>query len=256
MALAVCTWNLFHGRSRPGTNADLVTDFAAALAAREWDVCGLQESPPWWTRELAQALGASARSARTSWVRAAAPGWQERTHRQDPERLGVKGAGANVLLVRPSAGEIVDERQSTVRWLPQRRSVHAVRLRRPDGSHWWVANVHTHNKPESQAARDTIRTLATVAAWAGDEPTVVLGDLNLAAPQGLVRVEGWEHLHGHRVDHIVARGLRPAGGSLASAGAYAEIAWLRPGVELADHHVVGLSVDVVGTHAAPAPQGN
>ncbi len=234
--MAVCTWNLFHGRSRPATHADLVDEFAAALAKHPWDVCGLQEAPPWWTPELATRLGASARSARTSLLRGVLPAVQEWVHRRDPETLGVNGAGANVLLVRPQAGEIVDHRVATLRRLPQRRTMHAVRLRRPSGEHWWVANVHTHNKPESKAAADTIRALGILGEWAGGEPAVLLGDLNLAAPQGLVRVEGWEHLAGHRVDHVVGHGVR------ADGDAFSEVLRRPSGEELSDHRIVGLRV--------------
>ncbi len=258
MELAVCTWNLFHGRSRPATHADLASDFAAALGQHPWDVCGLQEAPPWWTRELAETLGASARGVRTSLTRGALPAAQEAVHRRSPETIGVRGAAANVLLVRPSAGEIVDHRVARLRRAPQRRTVHAVRLRRSDGEHWWVANVHTHNRPESAAAADTIRALAAVERWAGAEPAVLLGDLNLSAPQGLSRVHGWEHLHGHRVDHILGRGVgaghRGGGLAVVSAGAaaiagegrhgnaYADVARLPEGPELSDHRIVGLTV--------------
>ncbi len=236
MALTVCSWNLFHGRSRPATRANLIGAFAAALDEHPWDVCGLQEAPPWWARDLADALGARAHSVRTSLLRGALPALQEEIHRRDPERLGVRGAASNVLLVRPSAGEVVAHRVARLRRAPQRRTAHAVQLRRPDGTAWWIANVHTHNKPESAAAADTLRALHAAGRWAGSAPVVLLGDLNLAAPQGLARVEGWEHLHGHRVDHVVGRGLGAAG------GAYAEVARMATGPELSDHRIVGLRV--------------
>lgn len=237
--MRVCTWNLFHGRARPPERRDLVDAFAAALDAQPWDVCGLQEVPPWWARELGEALGASVRTARTSLARAAFPGWQERTHRADPERLGVAGAGANVLLVRPSAGEILTHREATLRRLPQRRTLHAVELVRPGGARVWVGNVHTHNRPESRAALDTIAALRTLAAWSRATPAVLLGDLNLAAPEGLAAVEGWTHLHGHRVDHVVGRGVEAAPG-----GTFAEVAQLSPETALSDHRIVGLRVTI------------
>lgn len=239
VTLAVCTWNLFHGRTQPApTHADLVDEFAAALGARPWDVCGLQEVPPWWATQLGHATGASVRTTRTSLERGLLPRWQERTHRKDPERIGVHGAGANVLLVRPSAGMITAERSATLRWCPQRRTVHAVRLERQRGTAVWIANVHTHNKPESKAALDTIRALGIVDAWAGSEPAVLLGDLNLAHPAGVARVEGWELLHGHRVDHVLGRGVEPADGT------FAEVARLRSDAALSDHRIVGLSVNI------------
>lgn len=237
--MRVCTWNLFHGRSRPPLHRDLIDEFAAALGAHPWDVCGLQEVPPWWAAELGEALGASVRTARTSLLRAAFPRLQERIHRRNPERLGVKGAAANVLLVRPEAGQVVDHREATLRWLPQRRSVHAVRLARPGVPDVWVANVHTHNRPESLAAADTIRALAAVDAWSAGAPALLLGDLNLQAPAGLARVEGWEHLYGHRVDHVLGRSVDGA------SGTFAEIPRISPDTALSDHRVVGLRVNIV-----------
>lgn len=238
MPLAVCTWNLFHGRSQPATRRGLLPEFAAALAAHPWEVCGLQEAPPWWSRELGVALGASVRSTRTSLLRAAFPRLQEALGRRDPELLGVRGAAANVLLVRPSAGVIVDHRSATLRRFPQRRTVHAVRLRRADGTHCWVANVHTHNRPESGAAADLRRTLERCADWADGEPLVVLGDLNLPTPQGLTQVQGMNWLYGQRVDHILGRGVVPT----IPPASYAHRAQLPGDVTLSDHRLVGTSV--------------
>lgn len=240
MALAVCTWNLFHGRTQPAsTRADLVDAFAAALGAHPWDVCGLQEVPPWWAGQLGRALGASVRTTRTSLERSALPRTQERIHRRDPERIGVRGAGANVLLIRPSAGIVTAERSASLRWLPQRRTIHAVRLERPSGAAVWVGNVHTHNKPESEAALDTIRALELMGGWAGDDPAVLVGDLNLPTPQGLARVAGWEHLHGHRVDHVLGRGVARTGGT------FAEVARYSADAALSDHRLVGSSVNML-----------
>lgn len=239
VTLAVCTWNLFHGRTQPEpTHADLVDEFAAALDACPWDVAGLQEVPPWWAAQLGERLGASVRTVRTSLVRAALPRLQEWVHRRDPETIGVRGAGANVLLIRPAAGIVTAERSATLRWLPQRRTVHAVRLERPDASAVWIANVHTHNRPESKAAADTIRALGHADGWARGEPAVLLGDLNLPTPQGLARVAGWTHVHGHRVDHVLGRGVE------AADGTFAEVSRLAPERALSDHRIVGASVKI------------
>lgn len=236
MPMTVASWNLFHGRTQPPTRANLLGAFGAALAEHPWDVCGLQEAPPWWAVPLGRQLGASVRSARTSLVRGALPGLQQAVHDRDPERIGVRGAAANVLLVRPGAGRIDQHRVAVLRHLPQRRTVHAVRLVRPHGRGIWIANVHTHNRPESLAAADLVRALRIAAAWAGDERLVVLGDLNLVAPQGLAAVEGFAWLHGHRVDHVLARGLR------ADGGAYADRVQPRPGLTMSDHRLVGVRV--------------
>lgn len=215
MPLRVATWNLFHGRSQPATRADLLPAFTDALAASPWDVCGLQEVPPWWPAELGERLGASVRVARTSLLRAAMPGAQRRVHRRDPEVIGVRGAAVNALLVRPSAGAIVGHRVARLRRAPQRRTMHGVQLARPDGTRTWVVNLHAHNRPLDAAARDVHLALATAQAWAHhdaapqpDAPLVVLGDLNLKAPAaaGVGQTLGFTHVHGHHVDQILAAG--------------------------------------------------
>lgn len=208
MPLRVATWNLFHGRSQPATHADLLPAFADALAASPWDVCGLQEVPSWWPAALGERLGASVRVARTSWLRSSLAGVQQRVHRRDPEVLGVRGAAVNVLLVRPSAGVIVDHRVARLRRVPQRRTVHGVELARPDGGRAWVVNLHAHNRPLDAAARDVHRALRLGLDWAQGAPLVVLGDLNLKAPAAAAvgRTVGFAHVHGNHVDQVLAAG--------------------------------------------------
>ncbi|MDO9355143.1 MAG: endonuclease/exonuclease/phosphatase family protein [Solirubrobacteraceae bacterium] len=234
--MTVATWNLFHGRTQPPTRANLLGAFSAALAEREWDVCGLQEVPPWWVAGLAAGTGSSARMARTSLLRSAWPRAQAAIHDRDPERIGVRGAGANVVLVRPEAGRIDQHRMAVLRRAPQRRTLHAVRLVRPRGRGIWIANVHTHNRPESQAAVDLVRALRVARGWAGDERLVLLGDLNLTHPQGLASAEGFAWLHGQRVDHVLARGLRSDG------GAYADRVQPRKDRTMSDHRMVGVRI--------------
>ena len=64
--IRVLTWNLFHGRSKPGSGRDLLPEFTDALAGWAWDVALLQEVPPWWPQPLARATGADARWVFTS----------------------------------------------------------------------------------------------------------------------------------------------------------------------------------------------
>lgn len=218
MPLRVATWNLFHGRTQPATHADLLPAFAEALAASPWDVCGLQEVPSWWPAELGERLGASVRVSRTSLLRASLPGVQRRVHQRDPEVIGVRGAAVNVLLVRPSAGAIVDHRSVRLRRAPQRRTAHGVELARPGGGRAWVVNLHAHNRPVDAAARDVHLVLRTGLAWAGGAPLVVLGDLNLKAPAAAAvgRTLGFAHVHGNHVDQILAAGW-PADPSVPAA---------------------------------------
>lgn len=253
MTLRVISWNLFHGRSQPATRRDLFGDFAAALASIEWDVCTLQEVPTWWPAELGRRLGASVRTTRTSLLRASLPQTQRRIHIADPERIGVRGAAVNTILVRSGAGEVLDHRSVRLRRCPQRRTMHAVELLRPGGERWWIANLHTTNKPESKAAIDSLLALHTVRAWADDSaphagvaslavaappPILVTGDFNLHVPQGLVRLEGFDHLHGRHVDHFVARGLQLADGSAITK----RLKLADGNAALSDHHLIGGTV--------------
>ncbi|MBO9533131.1 MAG: endonuclease/exonuclease/phosphatase family protein [Solirubrobacteraceae bacterium] len=201
--LRVATWNLFHGRAQPPVRADLLPDYAAALAATDWDVCGLQECPPWFARPLADACGASLRVTRTSLMRGMLPVVQRCLSAADPERLGVKGAAVNALLVRPAAGRIADGRAATLRRAPQRRSVQAIRL---ELHGLWLGNVHTHNKPEAEAVRDLERAIERMRRWADGGPFVLLGDLNVQpdSARAVAAATGLEWLAGDRVDHVLA----------------------------------------------------
>jgi endonuclease/exonuclease/phosphatase family metal-dependent hydrolase len=192
--LRVLTWNLFHGRSVPGAGRSLREEFAAALAGWEWDVALLQEVPPWWAELLARRCAAVQRSALTSrnWL----PPLQSRLAERFPDLLKSGGGGANTLLVR---GRVLDHRRLRVRWWPERRVVHAVRL--ADGV--WVANLHATAHGSERAHGDVERARAAALGWAAAGPLVFGGDLNVRRPQ----VPGLAHVGSSHVDHLYARGL-------------------------------------------------
>jgi endonuclease/exonuclease/phosphatase family metal-dependent hydrolase len=198
--MRVLTWNLFHGRAVPDRPGSLLDAFAGRLAGWAWDVALLQEVPPWWGPPLGRAAQASARTALTSrnWLlplrRLVAEG--------HPALLGSWGGGANVILVRPSAGPIAEHRSLTLRLLPERRVVHAVRL--ADGT--WIANVHGQGHGEARAQADLARAGRAVKRWAGTAPAVLGGDVNTFHP---VDPAGLVHMGGHRVDHVFAHRFRP-----------------------------------------------
>lgn len=197
MGLTVLTWNLFHGRAVPPAGRSLLNEFAHALAGWDWDVALLQEVPPWWPCELARRAGAKAAAARTS--RNALLPVRRRLAERWPDVLCSNGGGANVILSRAGLGE---SRSQRLRLWPERRVVQAVRM--PSGA--WVANLHASAHREARARADLARAERTVLAWAGEAPVVLGGDLNLRAP-GL---RMFAHVAGHSVDHVLARGLRPA----------------------------------------------
>lgn len=195
-AVRVLVWNLFHGRARPAAGRPLLGEFATALRGWEWDVALLQEVPPWWPAPMALAAGAGQRSELTSrniglpLRRFVAERW--------PDAIKSNGGGANAILVRTEP--IVAARARRLRWLPERRVVHAVRL----ASGTWVANLHAQAGSESRAQADTAAAAAAALGWADDAPLVLGGDFNTRVP----RVAGLAYVGGHGVDHVLARGLK------------------------------------------------
>jgi endonuclease/exonuclease/phosphatase family metal-dependent hydrolase len=197
MALAVVTWNLFHGRALPPAARDLLADFAAALAGWEWDLALLQEVPPWWPPELARAAGAEHRLVLTSRNQLLALRRPLATRWPDLMRSG--GGGANAILSR--GARIVEHRRLRLRQLPEQRWLHAVRLE--NGA--WAGNLHaTAHRPE-RAAEEAVRAAAATLAWSAGAPTVLGGDFNLRQ----LELAGLTHAAGHDVDHIFAAGFRP-----------------------------------------------
>jgi endonuclease/exonuclease/phosphatase family metal-dependent hydrolase len=193
--MRVLTWNLYHGRAVPPAGRTLLAEFRAAIDAWDWDVALLQEVPPWWPERLP----GEARTALTSrnlglaLRRAVAERW--------PDLIKSNGGGANAILVR---GErILEHRTHRLRWLPERRVVHAVRL----GSGIWVGNLHAQVHSEQRAQDDVAEAVEVVRGWARGAPFVVGGDLNVREPRAAAVIR----LGGHGVDHVLASGLQRAG---------------------------------------------
>ena len=221
MQLRVLSWNLYHGRAVPPAGRDLLDAYAAALAGWRWDVALLQEVPPWWPAPLAAAAGASWARVLTSrnWLlplqRFLAVRW--------PDRVRSSGGGSNAILVR--GARIAGHRRRHVRWWPERRLVHAVRL----DSGLWVANMHLTVPRDDPVQADLGRALRAVGEWADDAPLVFGGDVNQRRPHA----PGLEHVAGNHVDHLFVRGLRRVGRAQL----------LEPG-HLSDH--APLAVDLAG----------
>lgn len=203
MTLTVLSWNLFHGRAVPSAGRSLRGEFAAALAGWPWDVALLQEVPPWWPRELAEATGAAEHHVLTS-RNALAPlrrGVAERW----PDLIRANGGGSNAILARDPA-ILAHRTRRLARW-PERRWLQAVELEAGGGHSLWVGNLHASTPPGPRPRRDVALARETLLGWTAGAPCVLGGDLNLRQPA----VPGFAHVAGHEVDHVWARGFESAG---------------------------------------------
>lgn len=193
--MRVLTWNLFHGRSVPDAPRSLLDEFTDILAGWAWDVALLQEVPPWWPEPLARGCGAQARRTLTS--RNALLPLRRWIADRRPDLAKSNGGGANAILVRGELGVTAHATRRVRAW-PERRVAHAVAL----GDGTWVGNVHATTHPDARTQEDLARAGAAIAAWAGDAPALLGGDMNIARPQ----VPGWADLGGHGIDRFLARG--------------------------------------------------
>lgn len=199
--MLVLTWNLFHGRSVPDTPRSLHDEFAAKIAGWEWDVALLQEVPPWWPPLLGRAAQAGARTALTS--RNLLLPLRRAIAERRPDLIKSNGGGANAILVR--GAEIVEHRVRTLRRWPERRIVHGVRL----DTGVWVSNVHAQVHSPTRAEADLAAAGAQTLEWAAAAPAVLGGDANVRKPV----IAGFAVAGGDGVDHVLARGLKPVGGT-------------------------------------------
>jgi endonuclease/exonuclease/phosphatase family metal-dependent hydrolase len=220
--MRVLTWNLKHGRAVPSAGHDLFNEFAAALGGWDWDLGLLQEVPPWWPSSLGDRLAADARLVLTS--RNALLPVRRAIAERRPDAIKSNGGGANAILVR--GDQIVEHRVRRLCIWPERRWVHAVRLR---DAGIWVANVHCGGP-----ARDARLAGETALRWAGEAAAVLGGDFNI---RGLT-LDAFACAAAHDVDYVFVRGLR--------AVSDAEV--LDRG-RLSDHEPLAVTIA-----AAPAPR--
>jgi endonuclease/exonuclease/phosphatase family metal-dependent hydrolase len=216
----VLSWNLFHGRSVPPAGRALANEFAAKLAAWDWDVALLQEVPPWWPAQLARSAGAQKRTVLTS--RNALLPLRRALAVRCPDLIKSNGGGANAILSRL---EIAEHRALRLRTWPERRVAQLAKL--VDGT--IVVNFHASARMPL-AEEELERLWDRALAWAGEGPLVLGGDLNLRSPHrpGI----GILHVAQRDVDHIFVRQLKPVG---AAALLDRRAALATGSVELSDH---------------------
>ena len=195
--MRILSWNLFHGRARPAAGRPLLVEFAAALRAWRWDVALLQEVPPWWPPALAHACDAQARSVLTS--RNALLPVRRALSARNPDLLAANGGGANAILAR--AG-IEDDAWVQLTRRPERRVAHGVLV-----AGVWVVNLHATTEPKERTRADIEAARAAGERWAAGGPLVLGGDFNVRR----VELPGYAALGSNHVDHVLVRGLEPAG---------------------------------------------
>lgn len=232
--MRVLTWNLFHGRDAPPdpelatwrsrllrtteagpthvqVNRSLLAQFAAVLARDPWEVALLQEAPPRWLRRLCLELGSHGASALTARnFGSCARAWLAELN---PDLMMSAEGGSNQLLVRPP-WRIVAVRRLTLTLRPQRRRMLWARLERPDGNGICVGTLHATAADELAAARDVELAAEHALLWAGGDPLVLGGDLNLRPRSSGAAFDRLSEVYGlarptapDAIDHILVRGL-------------------------------------------------
>ena len=195
------TWNVFHGRDFPPdpalrtrrsrlwrlternethaqVNRSLRREFTDLIAASDWDVALFQELPPRWSARLADASAADAHRELTSrnslWPLRAIAAFL------NPDLIGSNEGGSNLTLVRPAALGAIAERRVQVLArgpVPERRTMAFTRTE----AGICVGNLQASSGPPNRARAEAELRLAAERCldWAGDEPLILGGDLNV-----------------------------------------------------------------------------
>ncbi len=205
-----------HDETHVQVNRPLREEFAALIAREPWDVCLLQEAPPYWDAVLARATGAASCVTLTS--RNSFAPLRARLGWWNPDLMGSWEGGSNITLVRPPWRIAGAPRSLLLNPLPgrglrERRRMSFVRLR-DEGRDLCVANLHLTAGARRPAEREAVRAAETAVRWAGEAaPLIVGGDFNLRPRDTDVfeRLKGAYDLGSpaapDALDHLLARGL-------------------------------------------------
>ena len=256
------TWNLFSGRDYPPgaslhtwrsrllrvtetdethaqVNRRLLDEYADWLAARDWHVALLQEAPPPWLGPLAERCRASGAIALTSrntlaFARAAIARW-------NPDLIASNGGGSNQLLARAPA-RIAQVRRLTLTPWPDRRRMLFARLELGPGRLLCVANLHASAGDPAAAERDVLEAAGEATRWAGADPLIFGGDLNLRPAERPAAFRALEERYGlapptgpRSLDHLLARGLELVEAPAALVPEERELKVAEGRIRLSDH---------------------
>jgi endonuclease/exonuclease/phosphatase family metal-dependent hydrolase len=252
--IRVITWNLFHGRDHPPDpglltwrsrltrrtergathaqlNRDLLDEFIAVLARRDWDIALLQECPPRWAKPLTSAFDAQSHRVLTSrnWFLPAT----QALARWNPDLIASWEGGCNLTLVRSDA--ITERSALVIRRLPERRLLALTRLE----SGLVVANLHASGNPA--LAEEEVRSAASAAKqFARRMPLIFGGDLNLRPSattlfDELARNGFTPPTAPDAIDHLLASGLSSVGPPFSWPPEDRELQFERLAARLSDH---------------------
>jgi endonuclease/exonuclease/phosphatase family metal-dependent hydrolase len=191
-------------------NRPLLDEFATVLSERSWEIALLQEAPPRWLRPLADRCGAAGAIALTS--RNSLPWLRARLADLNPDLIASGEGGSNQLLVRFPA-RMDEVRRLTLTEHPERRRMLFARVETPTGARLAVANLHATAHDALAAARDVELAAERAVEWAGSDPLLFGGDLNMFPEQQGEVFERLRSRHGlapataGAVDHLLARGF-------------------------------------------------
>lgn len=207
MRLLVRSWNVYHGRTSPPSDALHLEQMVRLVTADAPDVVGLQELPLWAVKRLGDWSGMSVSWAMTMPSRLGPVA--RRVTATDPARFRSSFTGqANALLVNPhlEAGRhrriVLNQGFSHTDWLlgrAQRRVCHSLEVD-VDGVPLVLANLHASNVPDREVVAAEIARAAS--SLADVERCLLLGDFNVdryPVPGFTPPIAG--------IDQILARGL-------------------------------------------------
>jgi len=225
-------WNLFHGRDYPPdpelftwrsrllrvsernethvqVNRDLTAEFASVLAAADWDVALLQETPPRYAEPLAGACEAEWHRTLTS--RNGLAPLRRLAARINPDLIASGEGGSNLTLVRRGGplGAIVERREVAIHeGRPERRAMALTRT----ASGICLANLHATNDIRAMAVADVLLAADAAVEFSRGAPLLFGGDLNLRPAQDPAVFAELAERHGlaaptgpGRIDHLLAR---------------------------------------------------
>ncbi len=268
MEFTAITWNLFHGRDFPPNpelrswrsrllridernethiqvNRDLSREFATLLAASAWDVALLQECPPRFAAPLARACAAESHLVLTS--RNSLGPLRALLARQNPDLIASGEGGSNLTLVRVPGrlGGIAERRELEIHaGAPERRAMALTRT----ASGVCIANLHATNDDPEAAVRDVLRAVKAAARWAGSDPLIFGGDLNLRPAETPAIFDHLREKFGlaaptapRAIDHLLTRGLEVLKAPSAWAPERRELPLDGRALRLSDHAPVEAS---------------